>query len=177
MATFLIISSCLLWIVSLVLLPSRPIFSPLLSYIGLFLISLARHQGFQIIPVNSVILITWACMTILVMLITMMQPEEYRNSRKGMGYITFGAVTGMAVGLLGFTVTTNISLLYGIMVAATVAGLFFGFLMYTKTPKGSGFTLGAPGSFSYLLAKGFPAAITVMQMGIVAVIALAVYNS
>ena len=58
----------------------------------------------------------------------------------------------------------------------TVAGVFLGFLLYTRTPQGAPVNLLSGNFFSYLLAKGFPAAITVMQLGVVLVIALALYN-
>ncbi|MCM1377966.1 MAG: hypothetical protein NC097_08225 [Clostridium sp.] len=176
MAITLIIISCLLWIGAIILLPRKALYSPALAYLGLFAISFAQKEGIYYIPLNNTILVTWLCMSIIVMLATLMQPEPLKNSTQGVGYIIGGGLAGMIVGLLGFTFSTSLPLLYGIMVVATVAGIFFGFLMYTNTPRGVGLSLQSGNFFRYLLAKGFPTAITMMQIGIVLVIVLALYN-
>ena len=87
-----------------------------------------------------------------------------------------GALVGLAVGLLGFTVSSNISLLYSIMILAVIAGIFLGFLLYTQTPSGRPVGPGSGNFFRYLLAKGFPTAITVMQIGVVLVLIIALNN-
>lgn len=176
MAITLIILSCLLWLGALAMLPKRPLYAPALSYLGLLDISFATFQGNPILPINNTILLTWLCMTIVVMLATLMQPQALKESTHGLGYIIGGALTGMVVGLLGFTFSSNLSLLYGIMVAATIAGVFFGFLMYTNTPQGATLSMRSGRFFNYLLAKGFPTAITVMMIGVVLVITIALYN-
>lgn len=107
---------------------------------------------------------------------TLLQPLPLRRSSKGMGYIIVGAIAGMAVGLLGFSYASQVSVLYGIMIAATLAGIFFGFLLYTKTPEGRPVGIGTGNFFKYLLAKGFPTAITVMQIGVVLVLVIALHK-
>lgn len=173
MATFLIIVSVVLWLGALASLMWRQILSPVLSYLGLLTLSLATEYGYQIVPINNTILMSWLCMTVVVMLATMLQPAPVRAQTRGTGYILAGALAGMAVGLLGFTVTASVALLYGIMIVATVAGIFFGFLLYTSTPDGKPVALQSGNFFRYLMAKGFPTAITVMQIGVALVIIIA----
>ena len=90
--------------------------------------------------------------------------------------IAGGALAGMAVGLLACSFTTSIGILYTSMISGTVAGIFFGFLLYSRTPDGRPVGIGSGHFFQYLLAKGFPTAITVMQIGVAIVLAVAVYN-
>lgn len=177
MATFLIILSCLLWVGALVALPRYTMLSPGLSYLGLAAISFAKTQGLPLLPFNNTILVSWLCIAVVTMLEVAVQPEPVRRSPRGMIYMTAGAVVGMCVGLLGFTFTPDLPLRYGIMVVATVAGVFFGYLFYTRTPKGAGMALPGPNFFRYLLAKGFPVAITVMQIGVALTLALALYET
>lgn len=177
MSTFLIILSCLLWIAAFLALPRRTLYAPALSYLGLLTLSFAKHQGLQILPINNIILMGWLCMTIVVMLASLMQPASVLRQTRGMGYMITGAVTGIAVGLLASTFSGDINTLYGLMIIAVVAGIFFGFLIYTHTPHGAGLSMRSGNFFSYLLAKGFPTAITAMMAGVAAVLALAVYNA
>ena len=150
MYIFLIILSVLLWIGALVALRGRQMLAPALSYAGLLLLSLAHKDGYQLLPINTTILMGWFAMTLVI-----------------------GAVAGLAVGLLGFTFSASLSLLYAIMVAGVIAGTFCGFLLYTRTPEGVPVSPGSGNFFRYLLAKGFPTAITVMQPGIALVLAIA----
>lgn len=173
MAVFLIIVSVLFWAASLAALPKRPLYAPALSYIALIVLSFAKRDGFQLVPLNNTILIGWLCMTLVVMLATMMQPAAVRVSTRGMGYMIGGALTGMAVGLLGFSFSTSLPLLYGIMIVATAVGVFFGFLLWSRTPAGVGMRLPSQNFFRYLMAKGFPTAITVMMIGVALVLVLA----
>lgn len=167
MMTILIIIAILLWGLSLWLLTTqRQALAPVASFIALFIISLARRDGFQVLPVNSTMLIGWLAMTLIVMAATLMQPEAVRQQTRGTGYITAGALTGMVIGLLGRTAVSTLSLLYGVMIIATVAGIFLGFLLFTRTPRGRDVAIPTGRFFPYLLAKGFPAAITVAQIGI-----------
>lgn len=173
MYIFLIILSVLLWIGALVALRGRQMLAPALSYAGLLLLSLAHKDGFQLLPINTTILMGWFAMTLVVMIIVMLQPEAVRRQTRGTVYMIIGAVAGLAVGLLGFTFSASLSLLYAIMVAGVIAGTFCGFLLYTRTPEGAPVSPGSGNFFRYLLAKGFPTAITVMQPGIALVLAIA----
>lgn len=177
MTTFIIVASSVLWAASIALLLFRQVAAPAVSYVALFVLSLAKTQlGYPVLPINNIILTGWLCMTVVVTLATLLQPEPVRRQTRGMGYVIAGALTGMAVGLLGSTFTSGISLLYGMMIVATVAGVFFGFLLYSRTPDGRPVNLSSGNFFRYLMAKGFPTAITVMMMGVAIVLAIAVNN-
>ena len=87
-----------------------------------------------------------------------------------------GGITGLAVGLLGFSISSSITLRYAYMILATIAGIAFGFLLYTNTPSGKPVGPGSGNFFRYLLAKGFPTAITLMMLGVALVLLIAVKN-
>lgn len=175
MTITLIILSCVLWILSIAVLARRIMAAPALSFVALTLLSLAKNSyGYPLLPINNTILIGWLCMTVMVMLVTMLQPDPVIRQTRGTGYIIAGALTGLAVGLLGFTFSENLPLLYAIMVTGTVAGTFFGFLIYSRTPDGRAVNISSGNFFKYLLAKGFPTAITVMMPGVALVLLLAV---
>lgn len=177
MTALAITLSCLFFAASLAFLPKRMLLAPACAFIALTLLSLASAPGgYPLLPINSTILLCWLCMTIVVMTATLLQPLPLRRSSKGMGYIIVGAIAGMAVGLLGFSYASQVSVLYGIVIAATLAGIFFGFLLYTKTPEGRPVGIGTGNFFKYLLAKGFPTAITVMQIGVVLVLVIALHK-
>lgn len=162
---------------AIVLLPMRILIAPACAFLGMFFLSFARSaNGYPLVPVNGTILIGWLCMTVVVIIATLLQPLPVRNTSRGMGYMTVGALVGMAVGLLGFTVSYQINMLYGLMIVATVVGTFLGFLLYTNTPDGRAVGIRTGNFFHYLLAKGFPTAITVMQIGVVLVIVIALYQ-
>lgn len=156
------------------LISTRQMLAPVASYLALFLISLAKQDGVQILPINYVILIGWLVMTLIVMSATMLQAPALQAQTRGTAYITVGAVVGMVVGLLGYSFSTTESLLYSIMILSTVAGTFLGFLLFTNTPQGVDVNISSGRFFKYLLAKGFPVAITVMMMGVAALLAIAV---
>ena len=172
----LIILSCLFWIASLAAAFKKIILSPAFAFIGLLLISFAKKDGFPILPINATILWGWLAMSAIVMVVTLLQPSQMNRSSLGIPYILGGALAGMAVGLLGYTFSSNISLLYGIMVVATAVGVFLGFLFFSRTPAGKGFAPGGGLFLKYLTAKGFPVAISVMQIGVVLVITIALHN-
>lgn len=173
MYIFLIILSCLLWLGSLWTLRGRQILAPALSYAALLLLSFARKDGYPLLPINSTILMGWMVMTIAVMFIVILQPEAVRRQTRGTLYMIVGAVAGMAVGLLGFSFSTNLQLLYAAMIAGVVVGIFCGFLLYTRTPEGAPVAPRSGNFFRYLLAKGFPTGITVMQIGVALVLTIA----
>ncbi|MCM1369539.1 MAG: hypothetical protein NC204_04120 [Candidatus Amulumruptor caecigallinarius] len=176
MGIFLIILSIVLWIMSLAAACGRQIVAPALSYLGLLLISFAKENGYQILPVNGTILTAWLCMSLVVTLTVVMQPEPVRRQKRGCLYIAGGGLTGLAIGLLAYTFSSNIYVLYATMIVAVVAGVFFGFLLYTNTPDGRPVGIGSGNFFKYLLAKGFPTAITVMQIGVALVLTIAMHS-
>lgn len=177
MTVLAITFSCLSFVAALALLPRHLSLAPVAAFIGLAVIGFASDSsGYPLLPVNTTILICWLCMTIVVATATMLQPVPLRRASRGMGYIMTGAIAGMAIGLLGFSFASHVSMLYAIMVVATAAGTFFGFLIYTNTPQGRPVGIGSGNFFKYLLAKGFPTAITVMQLGVVLVLLIAINN-
>lgn len=172
-----IVFSCIFFAAALILLPLRLIAAPCCSFVGLLVLSFAHTaEGYPLLPINNSLIIGWLCMTVVVTVATIMQTAAIRDSRKGMGYLTIGALAGMAVGLLGFTITPQVNYLYGIMIAMTALGTFFGFLLFTNTPAGKQAGVASGNFFRYLLAKGFPTAITVMQLGVVLVLIIALNN-
>ena len=172
-----IVFSCLFYFAALVTLPVRQVIAPCLSFMGLLVLSFAKTaEGYPLLPINNMIIVGWLCMTVVVTVASFLQNPALRYSSKGVGYMEAGSIVGMAVGLLGFTFTNQVNLLYGIMIVATAAGTFFGFLVFTNTPKGRGVSINSGNFFSYLLAKGFPSAITVMQAGVVLVLLIAMRN-
>lgn len=176
MTIALIILACVLYIISVIALFRRILLAPALSYIGLVTLSLARPDGYPLLPLNTYILIGWFCITLVVTFILILEPAPVRAQLRGMPYMVIGAFAGMAVGLLGFTLTSSVSLLYSIMAIGVVAGTLLGFLLYSRTPEGRPVAPGSGNFFRYLLAKGFPTAITVMMMGVVLVLIIALYS-
>lgn len=171
MTVALIVFCCLFFITALLLLPQRLLLAPAAAYGGLIILSFAENsEGYPLLPINSTILTVWFFLTVAVMITTLLQPAPLRDSRRGMGFMILGAIAGMVVGLLGFSISYVPTILYGIMIAGTLAGTFFGFLLYTNTPAGRPVSLSSGNFFKYLLAKGFPTAITVMQIGVVLVL-------
>lgn len=165
MSIALLIISILFFGASVVLLFVKELLAPIASFLGLLFMWLSK-----MLPLNSTIIIMWLCMAVLVTCVPMLQDSSMRTRRDGVGYMTVGAFVGMAVGLLGITFATTASALYGIMIVATATGVFFGFMLYSNTPGGKNRNLAFRNSFGYLLAKGFPIAVTVMQIGIIFVL-------
>lgn len=181
MTISLIILACLLWAASILALGRKPVLGPALSFLGLLALSQARiptgipDLSYPAVPLNATILMVWACMTLVVMLTTMLQPEPVKAQNRGWAYMTVGAIAGLAVGLLASTLSAAPSVLYAGMVTGIIAGVFFGFLIFSRTPRGEGVALRSGRFFSYLLAKGFPIAITIMMPGVACVLALLAY--
>lgn len=176
MTVFLIILSILLWASSIWCLFGRQVLAPALSYLALVALSFVRQNGYAVIPVNGVMLTGWLCMTLAVMFVVILQPEEVRRQIRGMWFMTAGALVGLAVGLVGYSVTSSIGMRYAWMILAVVAGIVLGFLFYTGTPAGRPVRPGSGYFLKLLLAKGFPTAITIMQLGVALVLLLAVKN-
>lgn len=176
MAVFAIIVSILLWLSSIWCLFGRQTIAPALSFFALLVLSLARENGYPLVPVNNVMLIGWLCMTVVVMFASYLQTEQIRRQIRGMGFMVTGGIVGLAVGLLGFTITSSIELRYAVMILAVIAGIFFGFLLYVNTPDGRPVGPGSGNFIRYLLAKGFPTAITLMQLGVALVLVIVLKN-
>ncbi len=82
----------------------------------------------------------------------------------------------MAAGLLAYTASSELSVLYAIMVVATAIGVVFGFILFVNTPAGRQFGFGSGRFVRYLLAKGFPTALTLMMLGVPLVLIIALYR-
>ncbi len=176
MTVFLIILSLLLWIASIWCLYGRQTIAPALSFLALLALSFMSENGYPLLYINATILTGWLCMTLVVIFTTVLQPEPLRRQTRGMSFIIGGGVTGLALGLLGFSISSSISLRYACMILATAAGIALGFLLYTNTPAGRPVRPGSGNFFRYLLAKGFPTAITLMMIGVVLVLLIALNN-
>lgn len=176
MTVFLIISCILLWGASLWCLYGRQSIAPALSYMALLVLSFITENGYPVLPLNGTILTGWLCMTLVVTFTSILQPEPVRRQTRGMSFMIMGGITGLAVGLLGFSISSSITLRYAYMILATIAGIAFGFLLYTNTPSGKPVGPGSGNFFRYLLAKGFPTAITLMMLGVALVLLIAVKN-
>lgn len=170
MSIVFLILSIIAWAGAIFCLPFRPLFAPALSYVGLLLISFCETGGVSWLPLSNNMLISWLCITVVAMFAIMLQSQAVRSQTRGMAYIIGGSLVGLAIGLLGFTFTLDITALYGIMMVGVIAGIFFGFLLFSNTPKGSAVSLRSGNFFTYLLAKGVPTAITIMQIGLIFVI-------
>lgn len=170
MSILLIILSVLFWIGAIWALVRRIMIAPVMSFLGLLLFSLARPNGWPVIPISTELITIWLAMSLVVTFIIYLQPSPIRLQTRGMGYMIGGALAGLAVGLLGFLVSANLNLLYAIMIAGVLCGIFLGFLLYSKTPDGQPVAPGSGHFFKYLFAKGFPTAITIMQPGVVLVL-------
>lgn len=170
-----IVFSCILYALSLVLLGWRQIASPCCSFLGLLIMSLAKtSDGYPLFPINSSMIFGWLCVTVLVTVVTLLQPRSVRDTSRGVWYMTGGAIVGLAIGLLGFTVSSAVGAMYAIMIICVAVGTFFGYLLYTGTPGGKGVALSSGHFFNYFLAKGFPVAVTIMQGGVVLVLVIAI---
>lgn len=176
MVIFIIVVSCILWVASIWCLFGRQTIAPALSYMALLVLSFAKENGVQLVPINNVMLIGWLCMTLVVMLTTILQPEAVRRQIRGMAFIIGGGIVGLALGLIGFTVTSMIDMRYAFMIIAIVVGIILGFILYANTPDGRPIQIGSSNFFRYLLAKGFPTAITLMQLGIAIVLVMVINN-
>lgn len=164
-----IIFAIVLALGALALVFVREMLAPLSAYLAMVCLWFAN-----LLPLNATILLTWLFITVIVMGTTMLQSPEIRVQTRGLGYLLGGSIAGMAIGLLGYSLATDLSMLYGLMIVGTVAGTFFGFLLFGTTPAGRGVSIHSGHFFSYLLAKGFPVAVTVMQIGIILVLTMAV---
>ena len=169
-----IVFASLLYLLGLIMLPIRIVASPACSFLGLLILSFAKNpDGYPLLPINSSTVFGWLCVTVLVTVATLCQPAAVRNVNKGMGYITGGSIVGLAIGLLGFSIWSTTGALYGAMVVCTAVGTFLGYLVFTATPAGRNVNFRSGNFFTYLLAKGFPTAITIMQGGVVLVLLIA----
>lgn len=173
-----IVFSALLFLLGFICIPLRIIAAPASSFLGLLILSFTHNAaGYPLLPISNSVIFGWLCVSVLVTVATLCQAAPVRNTRKGMGFFLVGGLTGLAIGLLGFTLSTSIGVLYAVMVICTAAGTFLGYLLFTNTPAGKAVRAGSGNFFTYLLAKGFPTAITLMQAGVVLVVLIAMHQA
>lgn len=177
MATVWIILSCLLWAASVWSMWGRQLLAPAFSYIALLALSMARTDGVGLLPINSTMLVWWLSFTVLTMLTTLLSPDAVRQQRRGTIHMTAGAFAGMAVGLTGSTMELSPAAAYAMMILGTAAGVFSGYLVFTRSTAGRAVSLGSGNFFRYFPAKGFPIAVSVMMMGMVFVLLIALHNA
>ena len=160
-----------MFLIGLICIPYRLVVAPCSSFLGLLILSMGRtSEGFPMLPLGSGLILGWLFMSVFITVLTLCQPAPIRNTRKGMFYYLGGAITGLAIGLLGFTISELPGARYAIMIVATAVGTFLGAMMYASTPDGKNVSLTSGHFFNYFFAKGFPTAISVMQMGTVLVV-------
>lgn len=144
------------------LLFKREILAPAASLAGLACVYFTH-----VVPLASNMVLTWLALTVIVMGVSAMQNPALMQQTRGMGYMTAGAVVGMFVGLVAVSATTSLTAQYAAMIVGILSGIFFGFFLFTRTPDGKDVSLSSGHFFSYLAAKGFPLALTVIQPGVV----------
>jgi len=166
MHIFLIILAILLWAGAIYTLFARQVVAPALSFLGLTTISMARIDGLQILPVNTVMLVGWFAIALVVTIATILQPDAVKVQRRGVGYMLGGGIVGLVLGLLTATMTMNPAMIYSTMMLSVIIGVFLGFLVFSNTPKGADIGIRTGRFFRYLLAKGFPTAVTIMMPGV-----------
>lgn len=128
----------------------------------------------DLLPLNVNIIITWLALTLITVGVSIMQPPAVMSQRRGVGYMTVGALCGMVLGLTGMTLAVaSLNAVYALMVTGVLVGTFLGYFLYTRTPRGKALSQSRSRFVSYLLAKGFPVAVTVMQLGVVLILWLA----
>lgn len=167
MTVLFIILAVLLYAASAVLLYRKELLGPIAAFLALACVYVSGT-----LPMNLNMLITWLCLTLVVTGVTAMQPPALMAQKRGMGYIGLGALAGMAVGLLGYTVTTTPGVIYSVMCLGVIVGIFFGYFMFTRTPAGAELARSRSRFVSYLLAKGFPVAIAAMMLGMVLILCI-----
>lgn len=173
MTIFLTILSCLLFAGALATLPKYILLSPALSYCGMLLLTFCKNSiGDAIFPLTTSLLVSWLCITLVVMLIIVMQPAEIRQQSRGVFYMAVGALAGMMLGLAFVNLMSTMQMAYALMVLGTAVGIFLGLLVFAGTPRGTNIRTGSGYFFKYLAAKGFPILVTMAQGGIILTVLL-----
>lgn len=170
MPTTLLILGLVLFALALWLLFVREAIAPVASLLGLVSIYFSH-----LLPLASNMVITWTGITLILLGVSVAQPAVMAQKR-GMAYMTAGAFVGLAVGLVA-ALSASLTLRYAAIIIATAAGIFFGLLFYSRTPSGRDISIGSGRFFSYLAAKGFPLAITVIQASVPLLLYLVINES
>lgn len=177
MTTVWIILSCLLWAASVWSMWGKQLLAPAFSYMGMLTLSMARSGDVPLLPINSTMLMWWLCFTVLTMLTTLLSPDAIRQQRRGTIHMAVGAFAGTAVGLVGSTMDLSPAAAYAMMIIGTAVGVFFGYMVFTRSAAGSAVNIKSGNFFRYFLAKGFPIAVSAMMIGMVFVLLTVGYNA
>lgn len=117
----------------------------------------ARLSGYA--PFADSVMWFWGVAVVIVMINHRLLPGRIRNSRRGVGYMATGAITGMALGL---TLHTAASIIVGAAAGAIIAAV-----AYARTADGAVLQFPTSRFFNYLGAKGIPAVITAVMTGFI----------
>lgn len=167
MAVILMILSIICFVGSLVLLFYKEAVAPAVALLGLVAMYFSHK-----LPLAPNMVITWVAITVIILGVTSMQSRALMAQTRGMGYMLTGAIAGMAVGLIAVPAAESLTFLYACMILGIVAGIFFAFMLFSRTPQGRDVNLASGNFFTYLAAKGFPLALTVIQAGVCILLAL-----
>lgn len=170
------ILSIVCYLAAIAILFRNRFIAPIAAYFGLTAANFIEVDGISWLHLNSNILVFWLLVTVVVMTATVLQPKKVSSDNSGMGYMILGGLTGMVAGLLAYTFSSDLTVLYAIMIAATALGVIFGFILFVNTPAGRDYGF-ASGQFGrYLCAKGFPTALTIMMLGVPLILIIAIYR-
>lgn len=169
MSVVLLVIALVLGAVAFWLLWAREVVAPVAAFLGLVTLFFS-----DLLPLNVNIIITWLALTLVTVGVSVMQPPAVMSQRRGVGYMTVGALAGMVLGLPGMTmIVDSLNAVYALMVVGVIIGVFLGYFLYTRTPRGRQLRATRSRFVSYMLAKGAPVAIVVMQLGVVLILWLA----
>lgn len=161
-----IIFASILYLLGVFFIPRRIVASPACCFLGLLILSMGKTaEGYPMLPLGNSLILGWLFMAVLVTILTLCQPPAIRKVNKGMMYYLVGSLTGLAIGLLGFTFTNTPGGRYVVMIVCVASATLLGGLIYARTPDGAPVAPASGRFFSYLFAKGFPVAISIMELG------------
>ena len=172
MSMLFVILAVLLFGVSVLLLFRREMLGPVAAFLAFGPVYLSGQ-----LPMNVNMLVTWLCLTLVVTGVSALQPMAVMSQTRGMGYMSLGALAGMIVGMMAYSLSHSLGFVYSMMCLGVLAGVFLGYLLFTRTPKGMELSMSRSRFFSYLLAKGFPVAVSAMMLGVVAILYLFVTDT
>lgn len=129
--------------------------SVIAAYVSLCLLYLFPASG-----VAGGTLVFWGMAAVVATAIGLMLPPEIARTRRGMPYITIGALAGTFTGLI---------ISQAGMIIGAVAGALCGAVAYSRTPAGVALEFPSARFFNFTCAKGLPAAVTTCLCGLVTI--------
>ena len=60
------------------------------------------------LPMNVNMLVTWLCLTLVVTGVSALQPMAVMSQTRGMGYMSLGALAGMIVGMMAYSLSHSL---------------------------------------------------------------------